>query len=473
MLKEAPSAPLAKVYLLRGLRLKGIWRKQKPTPSTQTPAKEFLLKTYEAWDTERLRQRKTTSSLDYAFGGRFLRPSAFGTSAFGGRRKGKENGGSLLLYILTAIYSIFEPYSYFIDLASERAMIISKTYTHKMLLCMNKKDIHGMACMVLKVSLTICSKEIMGNRSLERKVLGSVLTILVVLSAVNVSSAGQIATYWGQLGNDDAGSEGSLADLCSSNNYGIVMIAFLSVFGRGQTPVLNLAGHCDPPSGTCARYASDIATCQSLGIKVLLSIGGEGEGYGFDSADEARQLAQYIWDNYLGGSNANRPFGAAQLDGVDLDIESGGSSYYPDLGGSLKEIAQNNNYKQLYMSAAPQCIYPDASLGPATGTFLDASLADFVFVQFYNNPRCDFLAGVSGMVSSWIQWTGNIPGTPQIFLGVPASTDAANNGYIESSTLIESGGVLEQIKMIGNYGGVMLWAPTTDRTYASNIKASV
>ncbi|BBN01945.1 protein MpGH18.5 [Marchantia polymorpha subsp. ruderalis] len=313
----------------------------------------------------------------------------------------------------------------------------------------------------------------MGNRSLERKVLGSVLTILVVLSAVNVSSAGQIATYWGQLGNDDAGSEGSLADLCSSNNYGIVMIAFLSVFGRGQTPVLNLAGHCDPPSGTCARYASDIATCQSLGIKVLLSIGGEGEGYGFDSADEARQLAQYIWDNYLGGSNANRPFGAAQLDGVDLDIESGGSSYYPDLGGSLKEIAQNNNYKQLYMSAAPQCIYPDASLGPATGTFLDASLADFVFVQFYNNPRCDFLAGVSGMVSSWIQWTGNIPGTPQIFLGVPASTDAANNGYIESSTLIESGGVLEQIKMIGNYGGVMLWAPTTDRTYASNIKASV
>ncbi|BBN00731.1 protein MpGH18.2 [Marchantia polymorpha subsp. ruderalis] len=313
----------------------------------------------------------------------------------------------------------------------------------------------------------------MGNRSLERKVLGSVLTILVVLSAVNVSSAGQIATYWGQSGNDDAGSEGSLADLCNSNNYGIVMIAFLSAFGRGQTPVLNLAGHCDPASGTCATYASDIAACQSLGIKVLLSLGGGAGGYGFDSADEARQLAQYIWDNYLGGSNDNSPLGAAQLDGIDLDIESGGPSYYPDLGGRLKEIAQNNNYKQLYMSAAPQCPYPDASLGPATGTFLDASLADFVFVQFYNNPDCDFRAGVSGMVSSWTQWTNNIPGTPQVFLGLPASAAAAGGGYIDSSTLIEGGGVLEQIKMIGNYGGVMLWAPTTDRTYASNIIASV
>ncbi|OAE24132.1 hypothetical protein AXG93_2752s1460 [Marchantia polymorpha subsp. ruderalis] len=282
---------------------------------------------------------------------------------------------------------------------------------------------------------------------------------------------GQIATYWGQSGNDDAGSEGSLADLCNSNNYGIVMIAFLSVFGRGQTPVLNLAGHCDPPSGSCARYASDIATCQSQGIKVLLSLGGASAGYGLDSADEARELAQYIWDNYMGGSNDNSPLGAAQVDGIDLDIESGGSSFYSDLGGRLREIAQNNNYKQVYLAAAPQCPFPDASLGPAAGKFLDASLADFVFVQFYNNPDCDFQAGVSGIVSSWTQWTGNIPGTPEIYLGLPASTAIA--GYIDSSTLVQSGGVLEQIKGIGNYGGVMLWAPTTDRTYATNIKGSV
>lgn len=80
MLKEAPSVPLAKASLLRGLWLKGHRRKQKQAPLAQTLTEELLLKTYEACDTEYLRQRKTTLSLDYAFGGRFLRPSAFGTS---------------------------------------------------------------------------------------------------------------------------------------------------------------------------------------------------------------------------------------------------------------------------------------------------------------------------------------------------------------------------------------------------------
>ncbi len=39
--------------------------------------------------------------------------------------------------------------------------------------------------------------------------------------------------------------------------------------------------------------------------------------------------ADQIWNVYLGGSAATRPFGSAVLDGVDLDVEHY-TAYYPD-----------------------------------------------------------------------------------------------------------------------------------------------
>ncbi|OAE36017.1 hypothetical protein AXG93_838s1030 [Marchantia polymorpha subsp. ruderalis] len=52
---------------------------EEQAPLAQTPTENLSLKTYKAWDTERLRQGKATSSLDYAFGCERLRRScAFG-----------------------------------------------------------------------------------------------------------------------------------------------------------------------------------------------------------------------------------------------------------------------------------------------------------------------------------------------------------------------------------------------------------
>jgi hypothetical protein len=59
--------------------------------------------------------------------------------------------------------------------------------------------------------------------------------ILLVAGMVSNTRAGNIAVYWGQNGN-----EGSLADVCNSGNYAYVLIAFLSTFGNGQQPQLNL-----------------------------------------------------------------------------------------------------------------------------------------------------------------------------------------------------------------------------------------
>ncbi|TVU36428.1 hypothetical protein EJB05_18361, partial [Eragrostis curvula] len=67
--------------------------------------------------------------------------------------------------------------------------------------------------------------------------------------------AGDIAIYWGQNGN-----EGTLTQTCATGNYKFVNVAFLPTFGKGQTPVLNLAGHCDPSTNGLSPRIRSMAT---------------------------------------------------------------------------------------------------------------------------------------------------------------------------------------------------------------------
>ena len=149
-------------------------------------------------------------------------------------------------------------------------------------------------------------------------------TVFVALLAT--CHAGGIAVYWGQ--ND---GEASLAETCASGNYEFVIIAFLPKFGKGQTPRVDLASHCDPASGGCTGQSKDIRACQRRGVKVLLSIGGGDGSYGLASPGDARQVAMYLWNNFLGGSSSSRPLGDAVLDGIDFDIELGGAKFWDDL----------------------------------------------------------------------------------------------------------------------------------------------
>ncbi|KAL6126248.1 hypothetical protein ACLB2K_074299 [Fragaria x ananassa] len=65
------------------------------------------------------------------------------------------------------------------------------------------------------------------------------------------ADAAGIAMYWGQNGN-----EGTLEETCATGNYDYVNIAFLPTFGNGQTPMINLAGHCDPYANGCTGLSS-------------------------------------------------------------------------------------------------------------------------------------------------------------------------------------------------------------------------
>ncbi|KAI4352949.1 hypothetical protein L6164_007153 [Bauhinia variegata] len=284
---------------------------------------------------------------------------------------------------------------------------------------------------------------------------------LLLISLFKSSYAAGIAVYWGQ----NTG-EGSLTDACNTGNYQYVNIAFLSTFGNGQNPQLNLAGHCDPASNGCTGLSSEIKTCQGSGIKVLLSLGGGAGGYSLNSADEAKQLADYLWNNFLGGQSSSRPLGDAVLDGIDFDIEAGDGQHWDELARALNDFSQQ---KKVYLAAAPQCVFPDAHLNGAINT----GLFDYVWVQFYNNPPCQYTNGnTDNLISAWNQW--NSVNAKQVFMGLPAAQAAApSGGFIPADVLTSQ--VLPAIKGSSKYGGVMLWDRFNDvqNKYSDAIKDAI
>ncbi|KAG5626699.1 hypothetical protein H5410_011917 [Solanum commersonii] len=260
--------------------------------------------------------------------------------------------------------------------------------------------------------------------------------ILLIFALVARSEAGGIAIYWGQNGN-----EGTLSETCATGNYDFVNIAHF------------FQHHCDPytPNG-CFHVSSDIKSCQSKGIKVMLSIGGGARAYSIASPDDAYQVAAYLWNNFLGGKSTSRPLGDAILDGINFDLESGEGPYWGDLAKNLARYNSNRGSKKVYLTAAPQCPFPDACVGGAlkTGVF------DYVWVQFYNNPPLDFINSCKENI-----------------LGLPAAPDAAGSGFIPVDDLTSQ--VLPTIKGSAKYGGVMLWSKYYDDQtgYSSSIKTHV
>lgn len=261
---------------------------------------------------------------------------------------------------------------------------------------------------------------------------------------------GGIAIYWGQ-----NGFEGRLNETCATGRYKYVNLAFLNVFGGGQVPSMNLAGHCDPPSGGCVGLSSEIEFCQSRGIKILLSLGGGIGNYSFSSRDDAKNFAQYLWNNFLGGHSNSRPLGNAVLDGIDFDIESGSTLYWDDLARFLHSYSHGRGRKKVYLGAAPQCPFPDRFLG----TPLETGLFDFVWVQFYNNPPCHYNGNITNLINSWNLWSSQRY-IKKLFMGLPAAPQAAGSGFLPPDVLISQ--VLPVIKRSPKYGGVMFWSKYWD-----------
>ncbi|KAJ8490673.1 hypothetical protein OPV22_012394 [Ensete ventricosum] len=290
----------------------------------------------------------------------------------------------------------------------------------------------------------------MAIRSPASPLLLAVLCLLLALAG-RLRAEPCIAVYWGQNGN-----EGGLREACATGNYKYVLVAFFNQFGGNQDPQLNLAGHCDPNTNGCTFLSNDIISCQrDYNVKVMLSLGGAIGSYRLVSKEEAREVARYIWNNFLGGSSSNRPLGNAVLDGVDFDIEGGSRDHWDDLARYLK--AYSTPERKVHLSAAPQCPMPDYFLQPA----IDTGLFDYLWVQFYNN-YCQYSSGnAASLEHMWNRWTSM--NVSKVFLGLPASPQAAVGGFVRPAELVTR--VLPIVKKSEKYGGIMLWNRYHDVLY--------
>ncbi|PON28495.1 chitinase [Trichoderma gamsii] len=283
----------------------------------------------------------------------------------------------------------------------------------------------------------------------------AVTSLLAALSSAQPSGP-ELAVYWGA--EDDSTT---LADVCADSSYGIVNLAFLDTFfAAGGFPQLSLSG-LDGPSqaqqnagATGLKDGSSlvdaIQQCQSAGKLVLLSLGGAGADVTLQSDSDGEKIADTLWNLFGGGTDNSelRPFGDIKLDGFDLDNESGNPTGYLAMVQRFKSNFQNDTSKSYFLSAAPQCPFPDASQPQDV-----CSELDFVWVQFYNNGDCNIAQ--SDFLNSVQTWSSGI-GNAKLYIGALASGADGDQGFADANTLL---GAIQDVKNINlpNYAGAMLW----------------
>lgn len=276
----------------------------------------------------------------------------------------------------------------------------------------------------------------------------------VIISSILFSlatSAANVALYWGQ------GNYGSLASTCESEDAEIIILSFLYEFGKG-TNSLDFSGICSTTFEDgllhCPSIANDIKTCQSKGKKVLLSLGGASGAYGFDSDEAGEEFGTTLWNMFGNGDKSTeRPFDDAILDGFDFDIEANSQTGYASCANKLKQYYNADSSKNYYISAAPQCPYPDASVGD----LMSNSHIDFAFIQFYNN-YCSTL-GSNFNWDTWVKYANEVSPNKDVklYLGLPGSPSAAGSGYATPDQVKSTVNDILNADGSNHFGGIMLW----------------
>ncbi|KAH7102314.1 glycoside hydrolase [Auriculariales sp. MPI-PUGE-AT-0066] len=274
-----------------------------------------------------------------------------------------------------------------------------------------------------------------------------------------------VVAYWGQNSNgwlnpdNPDAAQKRLGFYCDSDSpVDVFPIAFLNTFyAQGGLPALDLSNICasyntavfpNTSLPDCGFLAADIEACQARGKIVTLSLGGASASTDFKSNSEAEDFAKLMWNMFLGGDHQYRPFGRAVLDGLDLDLEGGGLTGDVAFVNKVRELTNADTSKRYYITAAPQCPYPDVNL---QGT-LNSAQFDAVYVQMYNNycglPKFNTSAFNIGVV----------------FLGAPGSKDSAGSGYVPIDELKSIATTVRNA--FPSFGGVMFWDMST--SYANN-----
>ncbi|TKW00621.1 hypothetical protein SEVIR_8G122900v4 [Setaria viridis] len=291
--------------------------------------------------------------------------------------------------------------------------------------------------------------------------LAALLSVSIILACPAMAElgnqTGQVTVFWGR--HKD---EGSLREACDSGMYTGVIMSFLNVHGHGRYH-LDLSGH------ELAGIGDDVKHCQSVGVPVSLSIRGNYSLPSNQSGESALDLSDHIWNAYLAGfrKGVRRPFGDAKLDGVDLFLERGTPA--KNYGVLARELAKSNmgggNRKPIQLTATLPCSFTN---NPIDGDVpITRGIYERIHVRFFDNDGHADCNAYSEEV--WDSWTAAYPSS-RIFLGLPASPEAAKEGYLYPKSLYY--GVLPAVQKAANYGGVMLWDRYYDErsNYSSYVK---
>src|SRR5690606_22359779 len=129
-----------------------------------------------------------------------------------------------------------------------------------------------------------------------------------------------------------------------------------------------------------------------------------------------------------------RPFGNAVVDGFDFDIEKGHGLRYSEVARTLRRMMDADKTKQYYLTASPQCFFPDALISDA----MEKIPFDAAFIQFYNNPchahswnkNSNHMTNDAFNWGMWHNWatTKSMNKNIKLFLTVPLSPAMASNG---------------------------------------------
>jgi chitinase len=248
-----------------------------------------------------------------------------------------------------------------------------------------------------------------------------------------------------------------------NSQYNIIEVAF-------ATPVstTDMTMQFVPDIITQAQFITKVQALQSQGKKVIISIGG---------ATSTIDLTSTINKNAFINS-MNTMINTFGFDGIDIDIENGNSILIT--GGTIASptnVAQINlinaikqimlNYRashstKLLLTMAPETAYVQSgqsAFGSIWGVYLPIihnlrDSIDILQVQLYNSGSmygingsiynqgtADFVIAMTEAVIQGFNTTGGMfIGLPanKIAIGLPACSNAAGGGFVDSATLISA-----------------------------------
>ncbi|XP_038904131.1 acidic endochitinase-like [Benincasa hispida] len=281
---------------------------------------------------------------------------------------------------------------------------------------------------------------------------------LIVVSTAGTHRSLEVGVYSNQNINQN-----SLLDACNSGNYQLINIVFDVSLGNAQTPEINLISHCNSTaSDDCTKFTQEIKSCQALGIRIMLSIGGGAGKYNLHNFTEATNFSIYLWNNFLGGQSNSRPLTDVVFDGVDITNDRSSWDNWSKLGEELRKLYEKQGNK-FYLSAAPQC----SSLDSSSHLIPQPVIFDYISVQFFgDNLICQYVNGrFEGFWKFWNDWKTFSAG--KVFVKMLAAPMAEDMGYIPPDVFRTQ--VLPELQRSSKFGGVILWSEDLDKGYSSEI----